>query len=509
MSGSAFATTGSPSSVLEYQQAASQTDTKLAPSTEWHNTIRMGHGNPYSYYSNTLAMRMTGGDSGTIFTQVISNNSAQGWRKVWDSGNDGSGSGLDADTVDGVDSLSFKRNDQTGVTAEFSKWYSTSSHVYSNSVSTYYWIHLGTMGGASKGSIEYEFKTDENYPHFVKGTIAFSSFSGGSSFGVQHDQHSPDRFAVQVRLDTSRRIWIRAAGVAWSHFFRFRTHHATGSFTTNTSFSVGTGKLTSVPANSSSDINGGHNLRASNTSVTGSVPTYTDNYHRFPNLAVHHNVTIAGNTAWHAGNDGSGSGLDADTVDGVQASNMVQLTGTQDITGVKHFRSNGDTASITNPPLQAYAQTNSNGAIMAFHRSGHYAVNMGLDSDNVLRIGGWSASANRLQMDMSGNLTMAGNVTAYSDIRLKENIEVIPDALDKVQQIRGVTFTRNDVDDLEQLHTGVIAQEVETVLPMAVSEDNSGVKNVAYGNMVGLLIEAIKELKTEVDDLKTQLAEKG
>jgi len=112
-------------------------------------------------------------------------------------------------------------------------------------------------------------------------------------------------------------------------------------------------------------------------------------------------------------------------------------------------------------------------------------------------------------MDTSGNLTMAGNVTAYSDIRLKENINVIPDALDKVQQIRGVTFTRNDVDDLEQLHTGVIAQEVETVLPMAVSEDNSGVKNVAYGNMVGLLIEAIKELKAEVDDLKTQIAEKG
>jgi len=113
-----------------------------------------------------------------------------------------------------------------------------------------------------------------------------------------------------------------------------------------------------------------------------------------------------------------------------------------------------------------------------------------------------------LQMDMSGNLTMAGNVTAYSDIRLKENIEVIPDALAKVQQLRGVTFTRNDQEDKEKRHTGVIAQEVEAVLPEAVSEDNEGIKNVAYGNMVGLLIEAIKELKTEVDSLKTQLAQK-
>jgi hypothetical protein len=45
---------------------------------------------------------------------------------------------------------------------------------------------------------------------------------------------------------------------------------------------------------------------------------------------------------------------------------------------------------------------------MSFHRGGYYAVNMGLDPDNILRIGGWSASANRLQLDMSGNLTVAG-----------------------------------------------------------------------------------------------------
>ena len=133
---------------------------------------------------------------------------------------------------------------------------------------------------------------------------------------------------------------------------------------------------------------------------------------------------------------------------------------------------------------------------------------MGLDSDNVFRIGGWSASTNRLQMDMSGNLTMAGNITAYSDIRLKENIKVIDSALEKVTLIRGVTFTRNDTDDPDKSHTGVIAQEVEAVLPEAVSEDNSGIKNVAYGNMVGLLIEAIKELKSEVDNLKQQLKDK-
>jgi hypothetical protein len=126
----------------------------------------------------------------------------------------------------------------------------------------------------------------------------------------------------------------------------------------------------------------------------------------------------------------------------------------------------------------------------------------------VFRIGGWSASANRFQMDMSGNLTMAGNVTAYSDIRLKENVEVISNALTKVNSIRGVTFTRNDQEDKTKRHAGVIAQEVEKVLPEVVSEDNDGVKNVAYGNMVGLLIEAIKEQQKQIEELRSIIATK-
>jgi len=83
------------------------------------------------------------------------------------------------------------------------------------------------------------------------------------------------------------------------------------------------------------------------------------------------------------------------------------------LTGTNLFQSNLGTTSgsLSNPPLQAYA-TGTNAAFMSFHRGGSYAVNMGLDSDNVLRIGGWSAAANRLQLDMSGNLTLAGVVDA-------------------------------------------------------------------------------------------------
>ena len=173
-------------------------------------------------------------------------------------------------------------------------------------------------------------------------------------------------------------------------------------------------------------------------------------------------------------------------------------------TNTNYFQANQNTGGGSSPPLMAYSN-NGSGAMMSFHRGGYYAVNMGLDSDNVIRIGGWSAPYNLFQMDMSGNLTMLNNITAYSDVRLKDNIEVIEDALSKIQGIRGVTYTRNDLEDKEKRHTGVIAQEVELVLPELVSEDNSGIKNVAYGNMVGLLIESIKELNDKVTKLEEKL----
>jgi len=67
----------------------------------------------------------------------------------------------------------------------------------------------------------------------------------------------------------------------------------------------------------------------------------------------------------------------------------------------------------------------------------------------------------------TGNLIATGNITAYSDIKLKDNIEVIPNVLDKVQTLRGITYTRKDLKE-DTKFTGVIAQEVEKVLPEAV-----------------------------------------
>ena len=102
-----------------------------------------------------------------------------------------------------------------------------------------------------------------------------------------------------------------------------------------------------------------------------------------------------------------------------------------------------------------------------------------------------------------GAITASDNITAYSDINIKKNIEVIPNALNKVSQIRGVTFERTDIEG-DKRYAGVIAQEIEAVLPEVVQEDSHGIKTVAYGNIVGLLIEAIKELKAEIEELKSK-----
>jgi hypothetical protein len=95
-------------------------------------------------------------------------------------------------------------------------------------------------------------------------------------------------------------------------------------------------------------------------------------------------------------------------------------------------------------------------------------------------------------LDVVGDIYASGDLVAFSDERKKTNIEPIPNALEKVLQLRGVTFDKIDGDD--RRHAGVIAQEVEKVLPEVVYTDKDGMKSVAYGNVIGLLIEAIKEL---------------
>ena len=286
------------------------------------------------------------------------------------------------------------------------------------------------------------------------------------------------------------------------------------------------------------------------------------------------------NKVWHAGNDGSGSGLDADTVDGFNTSSapsnntiavrsgsgylysqyfngtgtfsttgatsgMARFTGTNgsdtfgrsysaSAAGLLIGQSGGMSDIRTDLVVHGsyrdhgmfgtYSSTKtqhiwSMGTSYRNHSSGSNFGNLyGLAYKHTNNsTGGTMASGHQMVWCQNGspkaamgtNIWTSGNVTAYSDIRVKENIEHIPNALDKVCQLNGYTFDRTDVtfDDQGQpetpvRQTGVIAQEVLKVLPEAVMGDEDGHYSVAYGNMVGLLIEAVKELKAEVAQLK-------
>ena len=105
-------------------------------------------------------------------------------------------------------------------------------------------------------------------------------------------------------------------------------------------------------------------------------------------------------------------------------------------------------------------------------------------------------------LSVTGAIVATGDITAFSDERLKTNITTIDDALTKLDQINGYLYTNSTTG---KRHTGVIAQEIIKVLPEAVMKNNNDYYSVAYGNLIGLLIQGIKELNTEVNSLKKKL----
>lgn len=112
-------------------------------------------------------------------------------------------------------------------------------------------------------------------------------------------------------------------------------------------------------------------------------------------------------------------------------------------------------------------------------------------------------------LDVVGNINASGTITAQSDKRVKINIQTIENALSKVLQLRGVEY--NKIDNNEK-QIGVIAQEVEKIIPEVVYPKQPApdyeTKSVAYANLVGLLIEAIKEQNTRIEELERKLEEK-
>ena len=148
------------------------------------------------------------------------------------------------------------------------------------------------------------------------------------------------------------------------------------------------------------------------------------------------------------------------------------------------------------------AHTNAQGA-MALTTDGRLTV------ARSLRVGYGESDTTSLAsgMQVSGDIAATGDVIAScsSDERLKDNKKNIENALEKVELLNGVEFDWNDKQDVYEGHDiGVIAQEVEKVLPEIVNTRDNGYKAVKYEKLVPLLIEAIKELSNEIKELKNK-----
>ena len=153
-------------------------------------------------------------------------------------------------------------------------------------------------------------------------------------------------------------------------------------------------------------------------------------------------------------------------------------------------------------PTLYFRDTDHNSAMIHNNANLLYILRGGNDTESWTQVNGqwpWIFNLTNNDSTCGGSLYCVGNVTAYSDIRHKKDIVKLDDALEKVEKLNGYTYTR--INDGKR-YTGLIAQEVLEVLPEAVIADEKGDYSLAYGNMAGLLIEAIKELKLEIDELK-------
>ena len=256
------------------------------------------------------------------------------------------------------------------------------------------------------------------------------------------------------------------------------------------------------------------------------------------------NLQIAGNQVFHTGNDGPNSDLDADTLDGVEGASFLRSDVADTLDAVVTVGQNGridfsDISSVPDIPTNQqadYIRFGSNGSISQV--TGRGGLMIASSDDGMILANGdvgrtftnsqinatiedtfilsdfevevWTnlqsgfGNERKFVFRADGEFRAPVTVQANSDIKLKTNIRPLENCLDKISRIGGYRYERVDLNNREQI--GVIAQEVEKEFPELVSE-HEGIKSVAYGNLVAVAFEAIKELKAEVDTLREEIRE--
>ena len=362
----------------------------------WHTGIRIGaqptYGGTRIYDSEDLTTLLFSVGRGDGHTRVESGNLYVQGNLAWHSGNDGSGSGLDADKLDGIDSSQFLRSDTNDTITKGSTW------VLNQNISDW--------------------------------AVRFSNGNGtNANIYMCHGTHG-----MHIRNDSS-------------------------------------------------------------TTSTYLLDVYAANGNRFQVRGADAYTTINGHQVWHAGNDGSGSGLDADTVDGVHASQFL--------------------TSIPSTVVQynSYGNVNISGIVQG--KSFRCRAGENGAVKNTFNIE-WSPGRHgRLWIGTSD----VGQLYLSSDYRLKRNIAPMSDgALNRIKMISPVSYQWNDFEmngvelstKSEEINEGFIAHELQQIIPSAVDgekDDPVTIQSLKPDAIIAVAVKAIQELSAKNDALEARIAQ--
>jgi hypothetical protein len=405
----------------------------------------------------------------------------------------------------------------TGVNNEANKVVRTDANGYIQAG----WINTpsGGMGAteidriycSNDGYIRYKTPTNFRNSMIAAGLVGGTSGKGTTNIGFASTANSDSGFYDISSNGTPTATWYSMVNMA--HYGGNHGHQIAGSF-----YSAG-------------DLFNRHN---SNTSFSGWT------------------------RIWNAANDGSGSGLDADLLDGLQPSQLsVNIATKISANGYEHSSlANGESYSnswiqfpdgkgiwsptnswhmLTNGSssygcmelrgsrggytgiLFSFAGGGSNAGIHLMYDSGKNGgvyTNTGWhtyfhEGNRCLGVGESTTSSAYGLYEQGGGIYSTGNITAYSDRRVKENIRTIDNALETVEQMRGVYYNRID-DEEKKTVIGFIAQEIDEIegaKPLVTYAEDVDQYGVSYGNTTALLVEAIKELSQQVKELQQEIKE--
>ena len=534
-----------------------------------YNSANPGYGIGY-YEGNPDTIRFDASSnlmSGTPDFEVSSNIAKVNGNVVWHAGNDGPSSGLNADFLDNLHASNFMRLDASADVTNYShvhSFYTNGNIATSSGSQSSLQCYNGTVG--NDAFMTFHVGSDfACYFGLDGGTnkLSVGGWSmGANSYEIYHSGNKPS-LATLGFTGASNANYITNNNQL-TNGANYITTSAIGTY-------IGKGRPNNYVASSTSTSNRGNfgeGIWAYSGYSTGTNRpfTYDATLQVMPDTSLGFELSIdwlsqsstpikirslrdccqgwsSYSTIWTSSTDGSGSGLDADLLDGYNsaengantihrlASNgYSQIQNWQNVAGTGIYSTTVNGAHFTPNQTTSYGTWKTTGS-----RGGYDGIVFDSGGDVAVMFdsagnGGFYREANGRWMNyhhisnactgfnasttssaytiyVTGAIYATQDVVAYSDRRIKENIITIDSALEKVNKLRGVYYNKIDNEDKER-EIGFIAQEVNEVAPELVTYaedvDQYGVK---YGNTTALLVEAVKELTQQVKDLKQEIEE--